>query len=395
MGALKFLHTGDWQFANRGTIAGKVVLRQGINQLLVDKIVAVNSICEYAETQGVDLIAIAGDLFDHSNPDDISKQAAVEAIERLSDVAPVFIVKGNHDGGKGSEVSTALSSFGKKMRNYGVFVSEYPEVVPVLIKNHKVNVFSLPFPRKSIIAQQIKGMSPDELSTAISRKMEDILSGFGAQREVDAINVLIGHFSVTGGKYSKDQFVPPFDIAIREEYLDGFDVVMLGHLHEPQKYYSGTVARGGFGEESMPVGFKVHTIEEEPASQEEGGPALVRRQAREEFIELPARQFITIDVRKLLETGGEELKGFGPNVVVRVKGSVKRHEYDEVSRKMKALGIPFLKNAVEIDYDVVRVNGEESVAEELSVAQAVRLWGKAKDGMDKVIDGIVKEAESH
>jgi len=40
------------------------------------------------------------------------------------------------------------------------------------------------------------------------------------------------------------------------------------------------------------------------------------------------------------------------------------------------------------------LNGEESVAEELSVAQAVRLWGKAKDGMDKVIDLIVKEAES-
>jgi len=36
------------------------------------------------------------------------------------------------------------------------------------------------------------------------------------------------------------------------------------------------------------------------------------------------------------------------------QGSVKRHEYDEVSRKMKALGVPFLKNSVEIDYDVVR-----------------------------------------
>ncbi len=232
MSVLRFLHSGDWQLSNRGTIAGKVVLRNGINQLLVDKIKSLNALCEYAEEGGADLIAVPGDVFDHTNPDDVSKQAAVEAIERLSDVAPVVIVRGNHDGGKGSEISSALSSFGKKFRAQGwVYVSEYPEVIPLMLKDCKVNVFCLPFPRKSIISQQIKGMAPDELSVTISRKMEDILTGFGAMREGDVVNVLVGHFSVTGGKYSKDQYVPPFDIQVREEYLEGFDVVMLGHLH--------------------------------------------------------------------------------------------------------------------------------------------------------------------
>jgi len=195
------------------------------------------------------------------------------------------------------------------------------------------------------------------------------------------VNVLVGHFSVAGSRYSKDQYVPPFDIQVREEYLERFDVVMLGHLHEPQKYYSGTIARGGFGEESMEVGFKVHDWDSET------------RTAKEQFIKLPARDFVTIDVKTLLETDPESLRAMYLESVLRVKGSVKRHEYDAVSRKIRSLGIPYLKNAVEVEPELARLSGNGNgadVAEELSIAEAVRLWGKGRDGMDKVIDGSSK-----
>jgi len=148
---MRALHTGDWHLSNRGTVAGRYVLRYGVNLNLWDRIEAVRRICEYAEEDELDLIAIAGDLFDHSNPENIAIKVAVDAIERLSEQAPVVIVKGNHDGGKGSEFANALAPFGKSQRKNGIYVSDRPEIIPIISKQRTIQVFTLPYPRKSAL----------------------------------------------------------------------------------------------------------------------------------------------------------------------------------------------------------------------------------------------------
>jgi exonuclease SbcD len=373
---MKILHSGDWHISNRGTVARRYIIKDGINQTLLDRIYAIGRICDYAEENEIDLIVIAGDLFDHSNPENISILVAVEAIERLSEQAPVIIVKGNHDGGKGSEIANALAPFKWKSPKFGVYVSDRPELFTILTQKRKIQVFTLPYPRKSglLTDPQYKTLSPEELNGFVSRKMEEILSGFHAGIDREAVNVLVGHITVAGGCYSKEQIVPMFDISIRKEFLEPFDVVCLGHLHEVQEYYCGAIARSGFGEEDMKVGFKVHHVEDKYS----------------EFIELPARRYLTIQVDEFMKN--EELTGVEPETVIRIKGKVKKHEYDSVVRKIKSLEFPFVKNAVEIESEVVRLS-ENDQGNDPTLEEAIRIWAQGRDGYDKLIDLIVAKAK--
>ena len=383
---MRVVHSGDWHISNSGTIASRYVTRDGVNLCLWDKIQSVKIICDYVAENDIDLIAIAGDLFDKPNPENVAIKVAVEAIERLSEFAPVVIAKGNHDGGKGGELANALSVFGSGRRKHGIYVSDRPEIIPILSKQRKIQVFTLPYPRKSALYTdpQYKTLSPEELSRLVGFKMEEILRGFTAQLDRYALNVLVGHFTVSSGMYSPDQTVPPFDISIRKECLEKFDLVLLGHLHMPQEFYCGAIFRGGFGEEDTKAGFKTYEI----CPDGEIGWT----QIGEQFIELPARKYLTIKADEFLKDGAQMIEDVGPEAAIRIKGKVQRHQYDDVVRKIKALHFPFIKNAVEVESQTVRIE-EGGISQEPSVEEAVRIWGQGKEGVDKFIERLVESAK--
>jgi DNA repair exonuclease SbcCD nuclease subunit len=233
-----------------------------------------------------------------------------------------------------------------------------------------------PYPRRSELKSdpKFKSMSPEEISVYISRKMEEILSGFSAKIERDAVNILVGHFTVGGSIYSKEQNVPPFDISVRKEFLEPFDIVCLGHLHEPQEFYSGAIARNGFGEQDMKVGFKVYDIQpgEKPV---------------EQFIELPAREFITLSPEEFMNNGH-----INPEAAVRVKGKVKKYEYDEMVRRMKSLNHPFMKNSLEVELETAGSNGGD-VSEEPTTEEAIKLWATGREGIGKFLDKLIVAAK--
>ena len=383
---MRVLQTGDWHLSNSGTIAGRYVLRDGVNLCLWDKIQSLRIICEYAEENELDLIAVTGDLFDKANPESVAIKVGVEAIERLSENAPVVIVKGNHDGGKGSEAANALAPFGRWSERFGVYVSERPQVFSILSKGRKMQVFTLPYPRKSALynAPQYKTLSPEEVSRFVGFKMEDILTGFTAQLDKGALNILVGHVTLAGGMYSKEQTVPPFDISIRKEFVEKFDLPLLGHLHMPQEFYAGAIFRGGFGEEETTVGFKVHEVQEDSS--------IGWTRIDEQFIELPSRRYVTLKADEFLQDSAQTIEKYGPEAAIRIKGRVQRHEYDEIVKKIKALHFPFVKNAVEMESDAVRVE-EDGISQEPTVDEAIRIWGQHKDGVDKFIDKLVVAAK--
>ena len=383
---MRVVHSGDWHLSNSGVVAGRYVLRDGMNLCLWDKIQSVKVICDHVAENDIDLVAIAGDLFDKPNPENVAIKVAVEAIERLSEFAPVVIVKGNHDGGKGGELANALSVFGSGLRKHGIYVSDRPEIISILSKQRKIQVFTLPYPRKSALYTdpQYKTLSPEELSRLVGFKMEEILRGFTAQLDRYALNVLVGHFTVASGMYSPEQTVPPFDISIRKECLEKFDLVLLGHLHMPQEFYSGAIFRGGFGEEDTKAGFKVHEV----CPDGEVGWTRIE----ELFIELPARKYLTLRADEFLTDGAKMLESAGSEVAIRIKGRVQRHQYDDVVRKIKAMHFPFIKNAVEVESETVRVE-EGGISQEPSVEEAVRIWGQGKEGVDKFIDRLVESAK--
>jgi len=372
---MRILHTADWHLSNRQNIAGRFVLQDGMNLTLIDRIKALEKICSYVGEEGIDLVVIPGDIFDQNNPESVAIKVAVQTIERLASGVPVVICSGNHDFKGGS--AGALAPFGDIARRNGIYVSENPETFSLLIKNTKVNLFVLPYPRRAELKSdpKFKSMSPEEISVHISRNMEETISVFSAKIERDVVNLFVGHFTAGEGSYSKEQNIPIFDINVRREFLEPFDVVCLGHLHIPQPLYSGSIACNGFGEEGMPIGFKVYDIQpgEKPV---------------EQFIELPAREYITLSPEEFINNGD-----INPDTAVRVEDKVPRHQYDELVRKMKASNHPFLKNALEVELETAGSNGGQDISGEPDVEAALRMWAKGRDGIDTFIDRLVVKAK--
>lgn len=86
---MKILHTADWHLGKR---------LDSIYRLEEQKLV-LNEICEIADTQDVDAVIVAGDLFDAFNPPVEAIDLLYKTLKRLTKNGkrPVIAIAGNHD----------------------------------------------------------------------------------------------------------------------------------------------------------------------------------------------------------------------------------------------------------------------------------------------------------
>lgn len=86
---MKLLHTADWHLGKRLNEYARIEEQKAV----------LNEICEIAEKEGVDVVLIAGDLFDTANPGSDASELFYKTIHRLADHGrrPVIAIAGNHD----------------------------------------------------------------------------------------------------------------------------------------------------------------------------------------------------------------------------------------------------------------------------------------------------------
>lgn len=86
---LKILHTADWHLGKRLDSISR--MEEQLNVL--------NEICEIADSENVDLVLIAGDLFDTFNPPVEAVELFYKVLKRLAKNGkrPVIAIAGNHD----------------------------------------------------------------------------------------------------------------------------------------------------------------------------------------------------------------------------------------------------------------------------------------------------------
>jgi len=110
---MKILHTADWHLGKR---LEKVSRFEEQKQVL-------DEIIEITETAGIDLVLIAGDLFDNFNPASEAAELLYSTLKRLADGGkrPVVAIAGNHDSPDRIEVPDALA------RECGILFAGYPD----------------------------------------------------------------------------------------------------------------------------------------------------------------------------------------------------------------------------------------------------------------------------
>lgn len=239
---MRLLHTSDWHLGR--SFHGEDLL--AAQAAYVDHLIAT------VEAEQVDLVVVAGDVYDRALPSVDAVALADDALHRLgSSRARVVITSGNHDSGRRLGFNSRLVDLaGVHLRTDAGRVDE-----PVLLDDEHgpVAVYGIPYLEPDVLtrAWSLETRSHAAvLAAAVDRIRADL-----ATREPGTRSVVLAHAFVAGGLPSESER----DISVGGisvvplELFDGFDYTALGHLHgratlSDSVRYSGSPVAYSFSE---------------------------------------------------------------------------------------------------------------------------------------------------
>jgi exonuclease SbcD len=250
---VKILHTSDWH-------VGKLL--RGMSRLDEHRAVLAE-IVEIVRAEHVDIVLVAGDLFESAAPLPDAQRVVWEALLALRATgAEVVAIGGNHDN------QFAFDAWAQVFRAAGITVlghaarADAGGVVELTTASGETAVIVLvPFvsQRFAIRAEQLLDLDAAESSGLYSERMRGLIGALCGAFRPDAVNILALHGYVRGAKLGGGER----DAQVANEYgIEGVQLpvaahyVALGHLHRTQRiearapaWYSGSPIQVDFGEE--------------------------------------------------------------------------------------------------------------------------------------------------
>lgn len=207
-------------------------------------------IAETVAELDVHLVLHSGDVFDaKSTPTE--RRAVADWLTAVADVAPVVIVRGNHDA------LTDLQIMSRLRTHHPIIVEEAAGVHVVETAVGPAAVACLGWPRKAELLTRVS--AGVDSSTAASEALRAVLTGMGAElAEHDCPRILLTHAMVSGSRTSTGQPLVGCDLelGISDLALARPHFGALGHIHMGQDWtqgdvpfvYPGSPRRTAFGE---------------------------------------------------------------------------------------------------------------------------------------------------
>lgn len=251
---MKILHTADWH-------VGKVLK----NQPRLDEQKAVLAdLVRIADAEDVDVVIVAGDLFETSSPSPQAQSVVMGTLLQLSAQGrQVIALAGNHDN---SELVDKV--YGPVLRRLDVHVIGRPKspanggTVTVTTRNReRANVAVLPFVSYRFAVRAAEAVLHDaaqhnlDYASHVRRIVEALTAGFTP----DDVNVVTTHGTVLGGRRGggerEAQTLLGYELPT-QVFPASAHYAALGHLHRYQEIdgpcpiaYSGSPLALDFGEE--------------------------------------------------------------------------------------------------------------------------------------------------
>ena len=246
---MRILHTSDWHLGR--TLHGE--------DLHAHHAAFLDHLVDLVREREVDVVLVAGDVYDRAVPGVPSVRLLGDALARLSALATVIVTPGNHD-------SAARLGFASGLLRDGLRILASVEAldVPVVIDDADgpVAFYGVPYldpdaVRASLAAPGAPPL-PRSHEAVLGAAMERVRAD--AAGRPDARVVMVAHAFVTGAAPSeseRDIRVGGFD-QVPASAFSGADYVALGHLHgaqevragsaRPRIRYSGSPLAFSFGE---------------------------------------------------------------------------------------------------------------------------------------------------
>ncbi len=239
---MRILHTSDWHL-------GRSFHREG---MLTHQAAYVDHLLEVVEREHVDLVVVAGDIYDRALPPVDAVRLADETLVRLArSRARVVLTSGNHDSAQRLGFSSRL------IDESGIHIRADASTVgtPVLLGDDggPVAVYGIPYLDPHAVAEpwQLSGRTHEAaLTEAMARVRRDLATQPSGTR-----SVVLAHAFVAGAQPSDSER----DISVGGVSMvpvtvfDGIDYAALGHLHgqhtlTDQVRYSGSPLAYSFSE---------------------------------------------------------------------------------------------------------------------------------------------------
>lgn len=241
---MRILHTSDWHLGR--TLEGRSRLPE--QREFVDQLGAL------AAEEGVDLVLVAGDVFDTYNPPAEAEQLLFAALERLAGGGQraVVVVAGNHDSPDRVCAANPLA------RRHGIYLFGYPGQtlagggavgrvacraagpgwVELQIGEETALVYALSYPSEARLKEVLSDEGDERARQAVySERVGRLCEESASLFRTDTVNLIAGHLFTLGGQPSDSERDVSLGGALIVEprvFPANAHYVALGHLHRPQ-----------------------------------------------------------------------------------------------------------------------------------------------------------------
>ena len=251
---MKILHTADWH-------VGKVLKNQ---PRIDEQKVVLRDLVRVANEEDVDLVIVAGDLFETTAPNPQAQGLVMQTLMALrAEGRHVVVLAGNHDNSR-----LVQDVYRPVLGELGLHVIGTPQrpdkggtITLDVRSGEQAVVAALPFlsHRVAVRAAEVLLHAPSQHNQDYANRMRSIIgmlcAGFGG----DTVNLVTTHATLLGGRWGGGERevqsllgyeVPPDTFPVSTHYA------ALGHLHRYQQIdgpcpiaYSGSPIALDFGEE--------------------------------------------------------------------------------------------------------------------------------------------------
>ena len=242
---MKILHTADWHLGKKLNDYSRINEQREV----------LKEICEIAERESIDVVIIAGDLFDSFNPSNEAVELFYKTVHKLAKngKCPVVAIAGNHDSADRIEAPDTLA------RECGIILSGYPDkevtaidldtdlkitktdagFIEIQLPSSKelLRIILTPYGNESRMKSFFGVENTEkEFRKLIAEKWQQLADKYCDDK---GVNILLTHLFMTNGK---DQLDEPEDErhilhiggaqpVYIEDIPNQIDYTALGHLH--------------------------------------------------------------------------------------------------------------------------------------------------------------------
>ncbi|MDU4962164.1 MAG: exonuclease subunit SbcD [Sporomusaceae bacterium] len=257
---MRILHTADWHLGK--TIEGRD--RQAEQEQFVDEI------CRICDAEKVDLVLLAGDVFQTYNPSAAAEELFYEALNRMAKQGQraIVVIAGNHDNPERLCASFPLADrlgitlvglprqqlqpSPRARTARAVRVDCGPSWLEVAVPgcSHSAVIAALPYPSEGRLRQLVtQTLSETALQQGYNEVVKATFAELGRRFRPDSVNIAMSHLFIRGGIESgfesENQIqqaggvyaVDPLAFPAAAQYI------ALGHLHRPQTIASAVPGR--------------------------------------------------------------------------------------------------------------------------------------------------------